>query len=353
MTKMVSPVSSQNPEQIVLAGMFTLDPLIPGLEFWMEELSLRPQISLAPYNQVFQELLHSDSQLRRNVRGMNVIVIRIQDWQFETSEHSSTFDHEIPGNSFMWDHAKTFIEALRSSSSHMKVPLLVVMCPSSYKPTPPIEVQMLFQEIEQTIAQEAEMLPGVEVVSSADLDHMYPVLDYEDPQAYDVAHIPYTPIFYSVLSTVIMRKFHALSAPPCKVIMVDADHTLWDGICGEDGSHGIQIHGFYSEFQEYLVQQTQAGRLVCIVSKNNEEDVQQVFHSRTDMVLGLEHVTAIRANWEPKSKNIQQLVQELNLGLDSVIFSIMIQSNAQRLQPIVLLFWHSNFHKIPLTGCRF
>ena len=320
MTNIANSVSSQDPGQIVVAGTFTLDPLVPGLEFWMEELSLRFQISLAPYKQVFQELLHPDSQLCRNARGMNVIVIRIQDWQFETTEYLPKLEGLIQDHSFIREHAKTFIEALRSSLSYMRVPLLVVMCPCSTNPAPSTEGQIVFQEIEQTIAREVEMLPGVDMVSSADLHHTYPVLDYEDPQANEVAHIPYVPIFYSVLSTVIMRRFHALCTPPCKVIMVDADHTLWDGVCGEDGPHGIKLSESYSEFQEYLVQQTQAGRLVCIVSKNNEEDVRQVFQTRTDMVLRLEHVTAIRANWEPKSENIRLLAQELNLGLDSVVF---------------------------------
>ena len=37
------------------------------------------------------------------------------------------------------------------------------------------------------------------------------------------------------------------------------------------------------------------------------------------MVLKLEHIAAMKINWEPKSKNIEELLNDLNLGQDSCI----------------------------------
>jgi FkbH-like protein len=39
------------------------------------------------------------------------------------------------------------------------------------------------------------------------------------------------------------------------------------------------------------------------------------------MVLRLKDIVCFKANWEPKSDNIQQIARELNLGLDSLVFA--------------------------------
>jgi FkbH-like protein len=66
--------------------------------------------------------------------------------------------------------------------------------------------------------------------------------------------------------------------------------------------------------------QQEAGMLLCVCSKNNDEDAYQVFEQRLDMPLRREHFAAWRLNWSPKSENLKALANELQLGLDSFIF---------------------------------
>src|SRR5258708_35308170 len=63
-----------------------------------------------------------------------------------------------------------------------------------------------------------------------------------------------------------------------------------------------------------------AGRLLAVCSKNNEEDVREVFAQRLDMPLRREHFAAWRTNWIAKSENLKSLAAELNLGLENFIF---------------------------------
>ena len=305
---------------IVVAGMFAVDPLEAVLKFWIEKLSLPAQAILAPYNQVFQELLDPTSQFHRNTKGVNIVLLRIQDWHPKSLRSQNRLDVFVPDESAIRENTTAFIQALRSSVPQLKVPLFVILCPPSGHLTSLSDQKRFFQEMEHLIEQEAMAISGVDVLSWQAFLDLYPISDYEDTESEKIAHIPYIPVFYSVLGTVIARKIHEFLSPPCKIIFVDADHTLWNGVCGEDGPQGIWIDKSHREFQEYLVQQTRVGRLVCIVSRNNEDDIQQVFDIRTDMTLRLEHVTAICANWGPKSENIRQLAQALNLGLDSAIF---------------------------------
>ena len=69
-----------------------------------------------------------------------------------------------------------------------------------------------------------------------------------------------------------------------------------------------------------MLAQQKAGAVLCICSKNNEDDAWAVFRERNDMVLRPEHFVAHRINWDHKSNNIRSLAAELSLGLDSMVF---------------------------------
>jgi FkbH-like protein len=118
----------------------------------------------------------------------------------------------------------------------------------------------------------------------------------------------------------IVRKFFAILVPSYKAIVLDCDQTLWRGVLGEDGAHAITIDPPYKYLQEYMVAQYEAGMLICLCSKNNENDVIEAFKQRADMPLRLDHIIAHRINWKSKSQNIISLAEELQLGLESFIF---------------------------------
>src|SRR5262249_38489249 len=125
---------------------------------------------------------------------------------------------------------------------------------------------------------------------------------------------------FAALGTAISRKIHALQQAPYKVIVVDCDDTLWKGVCGEVGPLGVEIDPGRKNLQEFLVRQHDAGMLICLCSKNNAEDVDEVFACRKEMPLTRQHIVARRVNWQAKADNLRELASELNLGLDSFIF---------------------------------
>ena len=69
-----------------------------------------------------------------------------------------------------------------------------------------------------------------------------------------------------------------------------------------------------------MAEQREAGMLLTIASKNNEQDVIDTFAAHPEMPLSLRHFTSRRLNWQSKSENILSLADELGLGLDSFIF---------------------------------
>lgn len=114
-----------------------------------------------------------------------------------------------------------------------------------------------------------------------------------------------------------------------KMIVVDLDNTLWPGLVGEDNFdiNRLDPIGFGAQFvalHQALKYLKSRGILLAVVSKNNEKDVLEKWKvTNPELVpylLTLDDFVTTRINWEPKDKNIQSIVEEVDIGIDSVVF---------------------------------
>lgn len=134
--------------------------------------------------------------------------------------------------------------------------------------------------------------------------------------------LPAVPVLASNIAAIIK----AIYGKNKKVLALDLDNTLWGGIVGDDGVEGIKIGmelpqgQVYSEFQEYIKLHKDIGVLLTVCSKNEHENA----------IAGLNHpagtlkpddFTVIKANWEPKDRNLVETAQELSLLPESFVFA--------------------------------
>jgi FkbH-like protein len=111
-----------------------------------------------------------------------------------------------------------------------------------------------------------------------------------------------------------------------KVLALDLDNTLWGGVIGDDGMTGIEIGGTHArgeafkEFQLAIASLAKRGVVLAVCSKNDYKNAAEPFEKHPEMVLRLKDIASFQANWEPKSENLRRIAQELNLGLDSIVF---------------------------------
>src|ERR1044072_7839410 len=101
-----------------------------------------------------------------------------------------------------------------------------------------------------------------------------------------------------------------------KVVVIDADNTLWGGVLGEDGPDGIAIDrqypgAVYRRFHAQLLALRDTRVLIEMVTKNTRADIEEAFEQR-DMPLSLGHFSAVQVNWKAKSDNILKIAEELN-----------------------------------------
>lgn len=301
---------------LAIAATFTAEPLAETLTFWLTELEISGTLEFAPYNQVFQQLLSPSSLFSSNQQGVNIICLRVEDW----CRFNQTDDNAQDLAALFKRNAQDFVTALKAAVNRTSTPYILCLCPPSSHLHTGVNPLDLVRQTEAWITDSLKGIGGLHLIEFQDIRALYPVDNYYDPQRDQLGHIPFTPDFFTALGTAIARKIYAIKHPPHKVIVLDCDNTLWSGVVGEDGIQGIDLSPTWQAIQAFMVQQQQAGMLLCLCSKNNEPDVLQVFEQRQDMVLKLNHLVAWRINWLPKSENIQSLAAELNLGLDSFIF---------------------------------
>jgi len=86
-----------------------------------------------------------------------------------------------------------------------------------------------------------------------------------------------------------------------------------------DGPQGVRVEEPHRALQRFMLTQREAGMLLCLCSKNNPDDVFDTFRAHPEMPLALEHFTASRLSWGPKSGSLRSLAEELNISLDSFI----------------------------------
>jgi FkbH-like protein len=307
-------------QTIAIAATFTAEPVEDSLDFWMRELEIPTHCAFAPFNQVFQQLLQPSSLMATNRNGVNVILIRLQDWGRRshddiTETHSLVISPEEIERSVL-----EFIHALNSAAESSTTPYLLCLCPNAPNILSEPQTAEFFQRMEELLAANFKKSDGVYCVTITELAATYPVLDYYDAERDQLGQVPYTPAFFTALGMMLARKVSALKRPPYKVIVLDCDETLWKGVCGEDGPLGVEINAPRRALQEFMLAQYEQGMLLCLCSQNNEEDVLEVFKQHSEMALRPEHLAAWRINWRPKTENIKALAEELQLGLDSFIF---------------------------------
>lgn len=110
-----------------------------------------------------------------------------------------------------------------------------------------------------------------------------------------------------------------------KALVLDLDNTLWGGIVGDDGVENLEIGQetsmgqVFSEFQTYIKQQKDIGIMLNVSSKNEEENALAGLQ-HPDGILKPEDFITIKANWEPKSKNVADIATELNIMQDALVF---------------------------------
>ncbi|HMQ67794.1 MAG TPA: amino acid adenylation domain-containing protein [Ignavibacteria bacterium] len=299
-----------------VCSSFVTEPVKEYMEYWSNEIGIKIKIDIAPYNQVFQQLMNPGSLLYSD-KGINFLFIRTEDWLRDKKADNASEQIEFLDKTF-----KEFLEILKNAVEKIYIPFLVMIVPVNSITDKDFEKETVdhLDKINKELELFLNRISSVQFIDINVIKELYDVEDVYDPKTDELGHMPFTPEFYAALGTYMTRKVSAFMNPSYKVIALDCDNTLWKGICGEVGALNVEIDENYSELQEFFIEKYNEGFLLVLSSKNNEDDVWEVFDKHPGMKLKREHIAAHRINWEPKPQNLVSIAKELNLGINSFIF---------------------------------
>lgn len=180
-------------------------------------------------------------------------------------------------------------------------------------------------EFNEVVYNAASKKSNVKVLRISEFLRQYAEKDLFDYRYCLTAQMPYNPQLIRPFQSWWNRKKAEIAQQRKKCLILDLDNTLWGGILGEDGVDGILLSGSYPGkafhlWQEGLKELQKSGVMLAICSKNNISDVEEVWTNRDDMLLQKSDFVAMRINWQDKATNIRELSDELNIGLDSMVF---------------------------------
>lgn len=276
----------------MISATFSADPVLDALDFWAARLGAPLHPRLAPYAQVHQQLLDPASDLRAAAAA--VLCIRWSDLAGAAGDTGAA-QEEL---------------ARAIKGANLAGPLLVVLCPGAG------DSASRESEAFKTRIDDGQTV----IIDLADAFARYECHAPLDLAADRLGHVPYTDEAFAVLGTVIARWRLAAIRAPIKLVAADCDNTLWGGVVGEDGVRGVKIEKGHADLQRRLAAQGAAGRIVCLLSKNNDADVRAVFDARSDMAITWNDIAARRINWAPKAENMSALMEAFNISLDSALF---------------------------------
>ena len=307
-------VSSNKTREFLMTvtANFTAEPVGDTLRFWLDMLGMHPaRLVFSGYNQVFQELMAPATLPSSTEPGVNFLLIRLEDWARD----------QKPGKSadIITTATREFAAALQGFAKRARRTTVLFLCPPSRSALANAELSATLSRLHAELRTAVASLRGIQLIDAGELGQLYPVDIVDDPESDRQAHIPFTPAYWAAMGTILARKSRALLTPPHKVIVVDADNTLWGGVVGEIGARQVEISGEHLALHNFLRNQKNSGVLLALASKNEKADIEEVFQ-RPEIVLRREDFVAWKINWELKSRNIASLAKELELGMDSFIF---------------------------------
>jgi FkbH-like protein len=149
---------------------------------------------------------------------------------------------------------------------------------------------------------------------------------WHDPGLWHRAKQEVSPAAAPMYGDLVGRLLAAARGRSAKCLVLDLDNTLWGGVVGDDGLEGLvlgqgsALGEAYVAFQSYARELSRRGVILAVCSKNDEANALEPFEKHPDMVLKRADIACFVANWADKATNIRAIAQELNIGLDSLVF---------------------------------
>jgi len=319
-------------KRIALLGNVTLDILAEHAQPYLFQVGAASDFHCVDINQHYQSVFNEDSELHQFKPDLSVLILSLRELNPAFFESFALLDNQQREQCVedICSHIEQWLEAALARLSGDIVianfPLPAYRALSVADSREGANQASYYQRINQRIDALVNSSNRCQLLDLATLAARVGYQQAFDHKMFYLAKIEWTALFAETVAAELARLWVAINGLSKKCLVLDLDNTLWGGVIGEEGPRGVKVgkgdpisEAFY-DFQHALKAYKARGVLLAICSKNNLSDVQEVFELRPEMPLKLDDFSVVMANWEHKPVNIQSIVEQLNIGIDSLVF---------------------------------
>ncbi len=315
------------------ARSVTVEPIVPYLITHAAMAGLRIDIKLGGYGSFIDEMVNPQGVLLRSSPELVLLLLDADDFAGQLPDACSK--GETNRISDIIANTTSLIEKLiiglrKHSTASLLIQGLLIPDNPVLGDITDVNVETghvwAMHQLNHAIADLCRKNSNVVYFDQDHLAGRYGRSNWRDNRMFLSTRLGISSRFFSAYAKGIVKAIRPFFHSSCKVLCTDLDNTLWGGIVGEDGPDNILTgpdfpgNGFQS-YQRYLKELAARGVLLTIVSKNNEDDVIEVFNKRgQDILVSLNDFASKRIGWQSKSEYIRSIADELSLGLSSFVF---------------------------------
>jgi methylmalonyl-CoA epimerase len=317
--------------RVAFLRSFTVEPVVPLLRAAAAVNNIDVAPWVGDFNTYQQEVIDPASRLYAFDPTVIVFTVQARDlapdlWERFTDLAPAEVD-AIVGR--VLANYKSWIEAIRSrSNAHIIIHgLEVPEAPGAglYDAQDPRGQAATIRRINAGLTELAKAASGVYVLDYDALIARHGRRAWHDERKWQTMRMPIAAPCLVHLASEWLRFLHPITGKVAKCLVLDLDNTLWGGVIGEDGLHGIRLGiehpgSAYRNFQRAIIDLYNRGVILAVCSKNNPADAMEVFEKHDGMLLRKDHVACFRINWKDKGTNLREIAAELNIGIDSLAF---------------------------------
>ena len=303
---------------------YTVEPLVPFLKLQFYKRGLAAKISIGDYDVLEQAFLSSDQHAR--AANADIVILSL---------YLDIFD--VRSREIFWQSAEAASRLTKLFDLAREKCRGVILVNTFLRPqysdagiaSSMLESSRAHQTDELNRAAEGYVAANSSRFFLADWNLLATrsgATESYDARFWFASKSPFKKGFLSAYASEAAKVAAALKGRSKKVLVLDGDNTLWGGVVGEDGVSGIKLdpheypgNAFYS-FQRNVLNLMERGVMVALNSKNNEADVFEVLDKHPHCLLKRDHLAAWKINWSDKVSNLKELAEELNVGIDSLVF---------------------------------
>jgi len=311
--------------KIAVLGATTTFEVIEQLELFLLKSGFKPTFYTCDYGQHYNVVMFNDEALfnfKPDIIYLHVSPESIDELNKSNKSSKEKADIELNKMQKVWEKLNINFNC-SVIQDNLEMP--VVRSFGNFSLNLTTGSSQTITLINQMIAEEANKLSYLNIIDRFYLSSKMGLDTWKDYSLWLSSKYSLSYIAITHLSYTISKIINSLRGKSKKCLVLDLDNTLWGGIIGDVGKEGIElgrdtsIGQAYLDFQLYIKELKDRGIILAVCSKNEFDTAKSGF-DHPDSVLKFEDFASFKANWDPKSKNIHEIANEINIGLDSLVF---------------------------------